>query len=125
MEIGDRIKRERVAAGLTQVRLAERVGVDKSAVAQWESPASRKGISTENLLKVAAALAIPVGRLTGEASDDRLETAIPEEIELVRLWRLLNSVQKASHLQLFRTSAGVVKQSEAESHPLHGKRITG
>jgi transcriptional regulator with XRE-family HTH domain len=34
--MGDRIKQLRVAQGLTQPQLAERVGVTKSAVSQWE-----------------------------------------------------------------------------------------
>lgn len=34
--MGDRIRQLRVAQGLTQPQLAERVGVTKSAVSQWE-----------------------------------------------------------------------------------------
>src|SRR5215467_10550224 len=36
--IGDRIRRARHAAKLSQTALAERVGVTASAVAQWEHP---------------------------------------------------------------------------------------
>ncbi len=124
MEIGDRIKRERTAAGLTQQQLAERINVDKSAVGQWESPNSRKGITTENLMKVADALAIPVTRLTGDdSSSDRLETTLPDEIELIRLYRQMDSVQKDAHLKLFRVSAGLTKPRETKRDPLHRKRI--
>lgn len=124
MEIGDRIKRERMAAGLTQVQLAERIGVDKSAVAQWESPASRKGITTDNLLKVADALAISVARLAGDdTSADHLETTAPDEIELLRLYRQMGPVHKDAHLQVFRASVGLTKPRKAQSNPPHGKRI--
>lgn len=124
MEIGDRIKRERTAAGVTQERLADAVGVNKSAVAQWESSASRKGITTENLVKVAAALAIPVTRLTGDdSSTDRLETTVSDEIELVRLYRQMSAIQKDTHLELFRVSVGLAKPRETKGNPPNNKRI--
>lgn len=123
MEIGDRIRQERAAAKMTQVQLADAVGVDKSAVAQWESPASRKGITTDNLLKVAQALAIPVGRLTGDDDTHHLETSAPDEIELVNLYRKMGPEQKDIHLRLFRTSVGIAQTRETQSNPSEGKRI--
>lgn len=126
MEIGDRIKRERTAAGLTQEQLAARIGVDKSAVGQWESVNSRKGITTQNLLKVADALAIPVNRLTGDDSgSDRLETTAIDEIEIVRLFRQMSADQQDIHLRLFRTSVGLNHPRESQRHPSQRKRITG
>jgi len=52
---GDRIKRCRKAAKLTQEQLSEFAGVSSSAVAQWESGDS-KSLRPENLFKVARAL---------------------------------------------------------------------
>lgn len=123
MEIGDRIKRERVAAGLTQAQLAGLIGVDKSAVAQWESAASRKGISTTNLLKVADVLAVPIERLTGDDGLDRLDISAPSEIELVRLFRRMTPESQDIHLRLFRTSVGIAETREAERDPPKSKRI--
>lgn len=126
MEIGDRIRRERRAAGLTQEQLADRIGVDKSAVGQWESPNSRKGITTENLLKVAGALAIGVERLTSDNdARDRLETTDPREITLVRLYRLMTPIQKDAHLKLFHASTGIAEPSEPVSNPSNSRRIAG
>lgn len=123
MEIGDRIKRERRAAGLTQEQLAKRVGVNKSAVAQWESPASRKGITSPNLVRVADALAIPVTRLTGDAGPDRLETEMPDEIALVRLFRRMGPGQQRVHLNLFYSSVGLAHPEEPERDPTEGRRV--
>ncbi|MDZ7735004.1 MAG: helix-turn-helix domain-containing protein [Gammaproteobacteria bacterium] len=38
MDIGTRIRQARIAAGLSQARLAELLGVTRSACSQWESP---------------------------------------------------------------------------------------
>ena len=52
MEImGDRIKRLRVARGLTQPEFAKLVGVTKSAVSQWEDGSS-KNLKLETLARV-------------------------------------------------------------------------
>lgn len=116
MEIGDRIKAARKRAGLTQEKLAARVGVDKSAVGQWEAPGSRTGITTANLVKVADALGIGVSQLIGEG-EDRLETTAPDEIALLRLFRLMDTRQKRIHLQLFYTSVGLDHPAEPEGDP--------
>ena len=62
-----KIKEKRIAAGLTQVQLAERVGVNQSAVAQWEcGRATPKG---ELLPKLADILGCTIDALFGrEAS---------------------------------------------------------
>lgn len=39
-EVGERIKNQRKRLGLTQLQLAEKMGVTKSAVAMWETGAS-------------------------------------------------------------------------------------
>ena len=126
MEIGDRIKAERNRVGLTQMELAARVGVDKSAVAQWESPQSRKGITSPNLVKVAAALGVGVGRLTGDETDDRpIETESDDERTLLSLYRLLPGDQQGTYLALFYVANGMTPPSKLEDDPPQGKRITG
>jgi transcriptional regulator with XRE-family HTH domain len=124
MEIGDRIKRERAAAGLTQEQLADRIGVNKSAVAQWESANSRKGITTSNLMKVANLLAIPVTRLIGGDETDILQTTDADEIALIKLFRQMSADQKDIHLRLFYTSVGLTKPLEPQRDPLQGKRVS-
>lgn len=47
--MGDRIKQLRIAQGMTQPELAERIGVTKSAVSQWEDD-STKNIKLEVFL---------------------------------------------------------------------------
>lgn len=52
--MGDRLKRLRVARGLTQPEFAKKVGVTKSAVSQWEDG------STKNLKLEVLALVLEV-----------------------------------------------------------------
>lgn len=125
VHIGDRIKLARRAAGLTQVQLAERLGVDKSAVAQWEAPNSRKGITLKNLIEVAKILGVSVASLTGDGNyTETLVVADPPEVALVRLFRQMTRRQKDVHLQLFYTSVGMTEPSETQGDPTERKRIT-
>src|SRR5579875_2755554 len=60
-----RIREARRALGFTQDELARRVGVSRSAIAQWET--DRTGQIRANLARVAAVLGVSIGYLlTGE-----------------------------------------------------------
>jgi transcriptional regulator with XRE-family HTH domain len=59
--IHDRIASLRDKAGLSQLELAELVGVDKSAVSHWENKFSRPDLSRLSL--VARALGVTVAEL--------------------------------------------------------------
>lgn len=66
--LGERIRDARRAAGLSQEKLAERVGVTRQAVTKWENGQSAP--STENLLRLAEVLGVPANTL--------LDTVVPE-----------------------------------------------
>jgi transcriptional regulator with XRE-family HTH domain len=107
MEIGDRIRARRREVGWTQEKLAKMIGVDKSAVAQWESPnkATRRGITTGNLLKAANVLGIGAADLVDDvAAEKAFEIKNPKEIALVELFRRMSPRQRDVHLQLFYAS---------------------
>ena len=61
--IGKRIATLRAARGITQWQLAERVGLSRSAVAQWESGYSSP--SAGILVSVAKALKTSVDKILG------------------------------------------------------------
>lgn len=62
--LGERIRATRQAAGLSQEKLAERLGLTRQAVTKWETGQSAP--STENLLHLAEVLGVPVTDLLGE-----------------------------------------------------------
>lgn len=57
MSVADQIRKGRIAAGLTQGQLAEKIGVTRSAINQWEKRAPK--LRPEHKLALAQALARP------------------------------------------------------------------
>lgn len=66
MTMGEKIRQLRKEKGLTQDALAEALGISRQAVAKWESGQSAP--ATENLLKLAALLEVPLEVLAGPAA---------------------------------------------------------
>jgi transcriptional regulator with XRE-family HTH domain len=85
-DIGTRIRATRRERGLTQDELAERVGVSRSAVAQWET--GRTGQVTGNLSRIAGALQVNVEFLmVGDDKRAAGEVGQGDELALLRLYR--------------------------------------
>lgn len=59
--LGDRIRRRRKLAGWTQVQLAERIGIDRSFLADVER--GKRNISILNLYLIAKALKVSLSQL--------------------------------------------------------------
>lgn len=59
--LGDRIRRRRKLAGWTQVQLAERIGIDRTFLADVER--GKRNISILNLDLIAKGLDVPLARL--------------------------------------------------------------
>jgi transcriptional regulator with XRE-family HTH domain len=64
--IGEQVRAERIAAGLSQTELARRIGVTPSALSQVER--SRHGLSGETLTRLWATLGVPFGPGASPAS---------------------------------------------------------
>ena len=67
MTAGEKIRACRQAAGLSQEKVAELVGVSRQAVTKWESGQSAP--STENLLRLAEVLGTTVDLLVGTSAE--------------------------------------------------------
>lgn len=72
MEIGQRIKIARLAKGYTQEELAEKVGVQKSAVAKWENGRVSE-IKRSNLDKLSKVLGINPNSLLSDIEERPVE----------------------------------------------------
>jgi transcriptional regulator with XRE-family HTH domain len=85
-DIGTRIRAARRDRGLTQDELADRVGVSRSAVAQWET--GRTGQVTGNLSRIAGVLEVNVEFLMfGDDKHATGEVRQGDELALLRLYR--------------------------------------
>ena len=67
MNIGERIKKARLAAGYTQAKLGARCGMADSAIRRYES--GRGNPTLETLQRIADALDVPVGELIGQVPE--------------------------------------------------------
>lgn len=70
---GDRLARFREDAGLSQLQLAEKLGVTQQAVAQWERKTS--AVRSDTLARLAEALGIAASELLGESKTKRAPAA--------------------------------------------------
>lgn len=83
MEFSERLKDLRKQAGLTQVDVAERLGVSQPAYASWERGIKKP--TQENLVKIAQVLNVSVDYLVGN-SEERVD-----ELDNIELLFRMNS----------------------------------
>ncbi|WP_419757367.1 helix-turn-helix domain-containing protein [Acidisoma sp.] len=101
-----RIREARRALGLTQDELARRVGVSRSAIAQWET--DRTGQVRANLARVAAVLGVSIGYLvSGESEAGLINVETPDERALLSLYRQIREPGRSELLRNARRMAVV------------------
>jgi transcriptional regulator with XRE-family HTH domain len=86
-----RIRRLRMAGGLTQGQLAERIGISGAAVGRWETEG-------RYVVKLAGALGIDVAALLGETPNNIDDLA--EEVQLIAAFRGLPKERKLIAIKL-------------------------
>ncbi|MBL6428049.1 MAG: helix-turn-helix transcriptional regulator [Maritimibacter sp.] len=84
VQIGLRIREERVSAGLTQKELSSIIGVKFQQLQKYETAANR--VSGSRLWMIAKALAVPVSTFLPD-DDETSESAIEREPANARLMR--------------------------------------
>ena len=87
--IGERIRKARLARGLTQAELGKKIGVSQRMVTYYEV----RGVSPtpELLVKLAHVLGIPVEELVGQKPGTNPPSEAPES---VHLWRRVKKLQE-------------------------------
>jgi transcriptional regulator with XRE-family HTH domain len=101
--IGARIRVARLRAGLTQERLAERVGVEPTTVYRFES--GRRGVTLPMLLRIAAVLNVRPAELLDMETPAHLVPAYVDGeavTELLAAFQRLDPSQRALAVQLVR-----------------------
>ena len=104
-EVGGRIRAARERLGMTQAGLASRVGVSRSAVAQWET--GRSGQVGSNLTQIAVVLGVGVEHLllgsgaAAVAAELGWQERLPgDELALLRLYRLCSPEDRAMLMRM-------------------------
>jgi len=104
--VANRIREARRALGLTQDELARRVGVSRSAIAQWET--DRTGQVRTNLARVAAVLGVSIGYLmTGETEFGLVTVETADERALLSLYRQMREQGRSELLRNARRMVAV------------------
>ena len=94
---GDRIRTLRKERDLTQIQLAEYVGVSQTAVGAWES-GKREMPKGDNLLKLAEALGFEAAELMGTSREGSKESI--EEVHLLAAFRALTKERQLIAIKL-------------------------
>ncbi len=102
--MASRIRAARRALGITQDELARRIGVSRSAIAQWET--DRTGQVQANLARVAAVLGVSIGYLiTGESEAGLMTVETADERALLTLYR---QIREPGRSELLRNARRLV-----------------
>lgn len=80
MEFSERLKKLRKEAGLTQVDVAEKLGISQPAYASWERGVKKP--TQENLIKLSKILYVSVDYLLGN-TESKQTSDVLEDIELL------------------------------------------
>lgn len=117
MAIGHRIKQAREAAGLTQRELATVIGVSDGLVGQWESHKKKPG--RETLRRLAETLLVDMATLLSETQPSFKGVTVidPNEIALLRRFRLMSPRQRENLLELLGVALDVRREIEKKREP--------
>ncbi len=121
-DIGTRVRDVRRQRGWTQDEFARRVGVSRSAVAQWET--GRAGQVTGNLTRIAEVLGVGVEYLTfGHDKRAPGQVGQGDELALLRLYRECTPEDRQLALRMLRRLA--LQGRDAERQMGGEDRISG
>lgn len=97
MEFSERLKKLRKEAGLTQVDVAEKLGISQPAYASWERGVKKP--TQENLIKLSKILYVSVDYLLGN-TESKQTSDVLEDIEL--LFRMNSKGLTEEEKELFK-----------------------
>jgi transcriptional regulator with XRE-family HTH domain len=98
LEVGERVRQARLASGLTQAELAQRVGLERSALVRVEGGGRR--LDAIELFKLSDALGLPVAHFVTKppAAVVSRRAALPESPDVAARERYLVDADLETHL---------------------------
>ena len=117
MQIGMKIKRARMAAGLTQRELALRSGVSPGLVGQIESHRTQPGRETLRRLCDVLGITVDSALSTSNVVEFHAVVTSGREVRLLHAFRRLSRRQQDNLLELLAYSGDVAKEMQAHPEP--------
>jgi len=108
--VGERLKAARARAQMTQDQVAQRVGVSRSVISQWETGLIQN-IAAAHLAGCAKVLRVSLDWLLSGIDSEVCESEAPRygadnAEELLRAWQMLTASQRAHYLdEILRAAA--------------------
>lgn len=99
VEIGSRIRKARMRAGMSQEKLSEALGVTFQQIQKYEKGVNR--VSGSRLIAMVAALNVPASDLLGETEIAIRETD-PTDQETARIVRICGRLDREQRVQLLK-----------------------
>ena len=90
--LSERIKELRTAHGMSQVLLAEKAGISKQCVSNWENGYIQP--SVDMLIKLSQLFSVSTDYILGLSDERLLDTAGLTEAQLARIQELINDIRK-------------------------------
>lgn len=117
MEIGDRIRKARTDAGLSQRQLAAKVGVSDGLVGQWET--HRKDPGRDNLFKIAEATLVDPTSLIRDLPKEEGGVRItdPRDLRFLRRFKTMPRKAQDNLFELMNMTANVPRKVKHKSQP--------
>lgn len=104
--VGKRLRSARESQGMTQIEVAEKLGINKKSYSHIET--GRNSLLVEHLVKLPEILNHPVNYFLGAGVDDLTE----DELELVELYRMLpNEMDRRYGLMFLRGLVGQARKT--------------
>jgi len=88
--LNERIRELRIAAGISQVELAEKLGVSKQSVSNWENDNIQPSI--EMLVKIARTFNVSTDFLLGEDNHTYIEVTNLTKIQIRHIQQIINDI---------------------------------
>ena len=92
--LNERIKELRVARGLSQVELAEKIGISKQSVSNWENDNIQPSI--EMLIKIARTFSVSTDYLLGEDERTFLEVSHLSQKQICHIQQIIDDISGKS-----------------------------
>lgn len=120
MDLATKIRRARMTAGLTQMTLADAVGVSPGLVGAWET--GRKSPGREVLKRLCDTLGVSADSLLDESAPltFRITVTDPLEVRILTRVRALPRRQRENFAEILGVAQDVAREMEPEHQPADG-----